>query len=205
MFHNLLSKMSPGSLVSAGLAHAGEYVYDREQVRRVMHENNEFTAFGTQDPDELMRLMAAADLRDFPLQRGLLLGYPRAAAEQYVFVERLRIGSVLPRLMDILQPDSEDFHFLLDSYFRDHADRPEEVRERVAALLSERADALGILPPDVPYLLEELAYTQRARRIDVHGAGWVEYGKSEESAALQRKMRDAFAFSGILDEDAPNQ
>jgi hypothetical protein len=69
---------------SFGLRIVGRYIYDKEQVKNVIEHNESiFRAYGSHNPDEVMRILANAPVGANHSVMGVLLGFPLESVKKF--------------------------------------------------------------------------------------------------------------------------
>lgn len=77
-----------------GLTHVGRYIYDHEQVQKVIDEHGDrFKQIGIRDDDHFMDALSTASPMSYHIERGIILGYPVASVEAYEKQDKLQIDT----------------------------------------------------------------------------------------------------------------
>ena len=110
------------SFESFGIGTVNKYVYDKEQVQNVIDTHKDlFGAFGSNDPDEIMALIADGNTEINHLAIGVLLGFPLESVkefERYSKEKREGTGSSKPRSVNVYGIHWMDFDNSLESKIR---------------------------------------------------------------------------------------
>ena len=112
-----LANDTKSELEQSGLKFAGPYVYDPELVKDVCQQyEKDFQIFGSSSPDQIMQQLSQVGAQEFDLQRGLVLGFPRSAIEDYVRVGTFEANKTLLSLFELLDFPEEKKIFRIEFF-----------------------------------------------------------------------------------------
>jgi hypothetical protein len=188
-----------------GLESAGDYVYSPQAIQAVLQGSPaDFEGLPIDSPQSFMTFLASQDMRTYALQRGLILGYPRAAIQQYEYEQTLQIKKLASSLLEIFGEGTKDWDFLVDSFFGNRTNK-RAIESFFQEKLMQHANRLGIASGDLPRLMDELRYVLSAQSVNVHGVIWIDHEASDESSKKQQRLHAAFQRSGILGIASPQE
>lgn len=187
------------NLRSAGFELTLNYIYAPEQVSIVMEEHsNEFSQHNLTTPQEVMEFLDKAELKEHSTMRGLVLGFPIKATENYTRREHFKFSNVAQHLYHLLEKEPEDHTYLEQNYLTEkrhgNVGLVQFFREKLETYKSE----LGINDEEIMSLLNELQIEIDTKNFGAYGVFWTDSPDSEESVSKEKRIKDAFEKSGIL-------
>ncbi len=199
IFHGLSDEDHKEKLRLLGFESVDNYTYDPNQVAKVMKDYpNEFSQHNLDTPEELMIFLDKAKPKEHSVIRGLVLGFPYEATRSYNKMDSLRIGQIAVRLFELLKVSPEEQTYLELNYFTEKRAGNVDLISFFKKELEKYKSELHISDDEVTQLIAELHIEIETRIFGAYGVSWVDSSKSEESVALEKRIRDAFEKSGIL-------
>lgn len=179
-----------------GFKFSQDYCYKPELVKNILEKYKDEPIFSRTDPDNLMNGLAKADLKEQSRVRGLILGFPLSAVDDFDKMNNFKAHDIIGTLYNIL-PQNEQA-FLETNFYTEKKQGNREIGDWIINKLFIFKDTLNIKNDVLPDLADEIKFLINSKDVNIHGVIWTDYHASSESINKQERLKKAFEKSGIL-------
>lgn len=199
VFHSLPISDHKEELKQFGFESIDNYIYDPEQVAKIMKDHpDEFERHNLKTSEEVMVFLDKTKPEEHSVIRGLVLGFPYEAVKNYDKADSFKINNIAVRLFELLEINPEDQIYLELNYFTEKRAGNGDLIPFFKKNLEKYKSELNISDEEIAQLIDELQKQIKIKGFGAYGVVWTDSGGSKESVAQEKRIRDAFEKSGIL-------
>ncbi len=146
-----------------------------------------------------MQFLAQADEREYSTMRGLVLGFPYAAIKNYEKQGSFKIEKITEKLYQLLVAQPDQQAYLEKNYLTEKRFGNFELIPFFRKILKDFQTELNIQDDELEGLINELRTQIENKQFSAHGVNWIDNSSSQESADKEKRIKNAFEKSGILE------
>ena len=185
-----------------GFEVSGDYIYSPERVQGIIDQNAEvFASHNLRTPEQAIDFLNNAGLTEQAMMRGLILGYPKEAVQEFERTKNSKIDQMKVRLHELLEGEPEKQLFIERGFHsRKDGKRGAEILLFYMTELKRFQKELDVDDDEMSLLLGEVTEKVNKKRFGVNGLNWVDKPSSKESVDKEKKVQTAFKQSGFATE-----